>query len=50
MTTLFFTTLWLSLPVWLLCGAQQHVFQGLFWKGECRNSREQKTNRQFVTD
>lgn len=49
MTTLFFITVWLSLPVWLLCGAQQHVFQGLSWKRECRNSREQKTNRQFVT-
>lgn len=38
-----------ELWLWLLCGAQQHVFQGLFWKGECTNSREQKTNRQFVT-
>lgn len=42
-------SVWLGLPVWLLCGAQQHVFQGLSWKRECRNSREQKTNRQFVT-
>lgn len=49
MTTLFFTTVWLRMALWLLCGPQQHVFQGLFWKGERRNSREQKTNRQFVT-